>query len=196
MIKLKYWMLRALPNFMWPIKYLIVKHSLKSVGRHFRFGQDSVFNDAKLISIGDNVFMGIRTVINTTVDVSIGNNVMFGPEVMIMGGDHNISKVGLPMRTVKTGGVNLPIVIEDDVWVGSRALILKGVTVREGAVIGAGSIVTRDILPYSINVGYPSRTIRCRFTRKDLMEHLSLVKSKYKFEEIFELYNLKGLEIK
>jgi acetyltransferase-like isoleucine patch superfamily enzyme len=100
---------------------------LKRVSGNFKFGYNSEFSDHALIEIGDNVFMGLNTVINTTVPVKIGNNVMFGRSVTILGGDHNIYEVGLPMRYIKNGGKNIPVIIEDDVWVGSNVIILKGV---------------------------------------------------------------------
>ncbi|TJV17705.1 MAG: CatB-related O-acetyltransferase [Mesorhizobium sp.] len=56
-----------------------------------------------------------------------------------------------------------PITVGHDVWIGARCIILAGVTIGNGAVIGAGSIITRDIAPYAIAVGNPARTIRYRF---------------------------------
>lgn len=53
-----------------------------------------------------------------------------------------------------------PIVIEDDVWVGGRAVVLGGVCIGEGAVVGAGSVVTKDVPPFSIVVGNPARVLR------------------------------------
>lgn len=190
------WFLRSLPNIFWPIKHFIIKASLKSVGTNFRFGNDSNFNDHRLIEIGNNVFFGQRTTINCIVPVIIGNKVMFGPEVVIMGGDHNFSEPGLPMRDVKNGGINLPIVIEDDVWIGARTIILKGVSIGEGSVIGAGSIITRSTLPYSINFGQPSKFIKCRFNEEELKYHLKTVGSKYNIDSIRELYSESNLTIR
>jgi acetyltransferase-like isoleucine patch superfamily enzyme len=183
------WILRAIPNFLWPLKFFITRASLKKTGNHFRFGSNCTFSDHRKIEIGDNVFMGDYSVIAAIVPVKIGNNVMFGPEVMIMGGDHNMSVVGKPMRFVHSGGRNIPIEIEDDVWIGARALILKGVKIGEGSVVGAGSLVTKPLPPYSVNVGSPCKTLRCRFSKKDLEEHLRLVNSKYTIEQIEKYYN-------
>ncbi len=182
------WVLRAIPNFLWPLKFYITRYSLKKHGKNFRFGSNCTFTDHRNIEVGDNVFMGDNSVIAAIVPVKIGNNVMFGPEVMIMGGDHNMSVVGKPMRFVHSGGRNIPIELEDDVWVGARVLILKGVKAGEGSVIGAGSLVTKSVPPYSVNVGTPCRTLRCRFSREELREHLKLVKSKYTVEEIEKIY--------
>jgi acetyltransferase-like isoleucine patch superfamily enzyme len=189
------WILRAIPNFLWPLKFYLIKFSLKKTGKNFRFGSNCTFSDHRNIEVGDNVFIADNSVIAGIIPIKIGNNVMFGPEVMIMGGDHNMSVVGKPMRYVHTGGRNIPIELEDDVWVGARVLILKGVKIHEGAVVGAGSLVTKALPPYSVNVGSPCKTLKCRFSKEDLKEHLKLVKSKYTFEEIEKMYNEINLNI-
>ncbi|MBP3710262.1 MAG: CatB-related O-acetyltransferase [Treponema sp.] len=64
------------------------------------------------------------------------------------------------------------IVIEDDVWVGENALILSGVTIRQGAIVAAGAVVTKDVEPYSIVAGIPAKIIKYRFSeelRKELL---------------------------
>jgi acetyltransferase-like isoleucine patch superfamily enzyme len=181
-------LIRIFPNFLWPLKVIILKNSIKSKGKNFKMGSNVILYNYREIEVGDNVFIGDGTTIGGNVPVRIGNNVMFGPEVMIRGGDHNMEVIGIPMAKVKHGGTNLPIVIEDDVWIGTRVIILKGVTISEGAVIGAGSIVTRDVLPYTINIGSPSGPIRCRFSEKGLEDHLYKVNSGYSFENIKDLY--------
>lgn len=60
------------------------------------------------------------------------------------------------------------IVISDDVWIGSNAVILSGVKIGRGAIIGAGSVVTKDVAPYSINAGNPSKLIKMRFKEEDI----------------------------
>ncbi len=182
------WLLRALPNFLWPLKVMLIKKSLKKTGYRFRVGPKCQLFDHRLIEIGDNVFIGDGSIITTVVPVKIGNNVMFGPEVMLIGGDHKIDVVGQPMSLVKDRGLNFPITLEDDVWLGARTVVLKGVTIGEGAVVGACSLVSKNILPYSINVGQPAKLIRCRFNYADLKKHLTQVNSSYKVEDLNALY--------
>ncbi len=183
------WLTRTLPNFLWPVKWFILRKSLKKAGNNFRFSPNSIFSDHRLIEIGTNVFFGDRTIINTVVPIKIGNNVMFGPDVMIMGGDHNYSVVGKLMKEVKEGGKNLSVILEDDVWIGARTIILKGVKIGEGAVVGAGSLVTRNLPPYSVCFGNPCKPVKCRFFSEDLKKHLILVNSKHTFENIVKLLN-------
>ncbi|MGE0635304.1 MAG: DapH/DapD/GlmU-related protein [Bacteroidia bacterium] len=179
---------RSLPNFLWFVKWFIIKYSLKKAGHNFKFGYNSEFSDHRLIEVGDNVFMGQNTVINTTVSVTISDNVMFGPGVTIMGGDHNIAVVGTSMRFVKSGGKNIPILVEKDVWIGSNVTILKGVTIGEGAVIGAGSVVTKSLPPYTVCVGNPCNPIKIRFSEYDLEQHLNSVGSHYTAEQVVSIF--------
>lgn len=97
---------------------------------------------------------------------------MFGPGVHIHGGNHITNTVGVFMDSVgKVIGQDLSVIIDDDVWVGANAIILTGVHVGRGAVIGAGTIVTKDIPPYAVVVGNPARIIRFRFSPQEAMEH-------------------------
>lgn len=85
--------------------------------------------------------------------VTIGNHVAIAKDVVIMDSDaHEICYEGHVMSK--------PVCIEDHVWIGTRAMILKGVTIGEGAIIGAGSVVTKDVPPHSIAVGVPARVVR------------------------------------
>jgi len=104
--------------------------------------------------------------------VTVGNYCSVGPEVMILcKTDHRTDRPATyPVRSLLTGSdTNMdaitrgPINIGHDVWIGARAVILSGVTIGNGAVIGAGAVVSRDIEPYSINVGVPTKKVRSRF---------------------------------
>ena len=68
------------------------------------------------------------------------------------------------------------IIIEDDVWIGTGAIILKGVTVGEGAIIAAGAVVTKDVPPYSIYGGNPASFIKFRFTEEEVKLHKEKLK--------------------
>ena len=73
------------------------------------------------------------------------------------------------------GGIDLGVRIEDDVWVGAGAIILRGVVIGRGSVIGAGSVVTRSVPEYSIAVGNPARVVKARFSDDDLAVHKELL---------------------
>ncbi len=102
---------------------------------------------------------------------------MIGPGVHFHGGNHVMNKVGVYMdQIVKEEKSDGSINIGDDVWIGANCIILKGVTIGEGSVIGAGSIVLNDVEPYSIVAGNPARKVKDRFSDSELLRHLSIIK--------------------
>jgi len=131
------------------------------------------------IDIGNDVYIGPGArFLSGPARIIIGNKVMFGPNVLISSGDHNISVVGRYMFDVKEkeAGDDLDVVLEDDVWIGGGAIILKGVRVGRGAVVGAGSVVTRDVPDYSIVVGVPAKVVGFRFSQEDIGRHEAILK--------------------
>ncbi|MGA2798638.1 MAG: acyltransferase [Thermoguttaceae bacterium] len=146
-------------------------------GRNFRFDPAGSYT-YESISVGDDVFLGTRpTLIAAKSTITIGNKVMFGPEVMIIGGRHNTEVVGQFMAdvTVKRPDDDLGVVIEDDVWIGSRAIVLRGVRIGRGSIVGAGSIVTKDVPPYAIAVGCPAKAVKFRWDVDTIVEHEKLL---------------------
>ncbi|MBI5557979.1 MAG: acyltransferase [Deltaproteobacteria bacterium] len=85
---------------------------------------------------------------------------MIGPAVSIRDTDHVFSSTGIPMMEQ---GVDVsPVTIEDDVWIGHGAVILRGVTLGKGSIIAASAVVTKDVSPYSIVGGIPAKIIGSR----------------------------------
>lgn len=128
------------------------------------------------VSIGCHSYIGSNCVIqNTTGKIYIGNHVMFGPGVNVHGGDHIVNQVGVFMNEVKKPkGYDGDVIIDDEVWCGANVIILggkNGIKIGRGAVIGAGSIVTKDVPPYSIVVGNPGKVIKKRFTYEQIVAH-------------------------
>lgn len=105
-----------------------------------------------ILEIGHHCTIGDRTEIHVADRVSIGNNVMIAWDCVILERDyHGISgELEIPE----------PIIIEDSAWIGCRAIILKGVTIGRGAIVGAGSVVTKDVPTGAIVAGNPARIIR------------------------------------
>jgi maltose O-acetyltransferase len=134
-----------------------------------------------MITVGDDVFIGERAIFHASErGIVIGSKVMFGPSVVIMGGDHRFDVIGEYMFSIreKRPEDDQLVVIEDDVWIGARAIILKGVRIGTGSVIGAGSIVTRDVPPYSVYTGSPSQRIRSRWKAEEIVRHKQTLKKK------------------
>lgn len=144
-----------------------------SHGRNFLFDPDGFYTHGN-IHVGDNVSLGYRPVLMAALsEIRIGSHVMFGPEVVVIGGGHNMTAVGRFMTDVheKTGNEDLGVVIEDDVWVGARAMILRGVTVGRGSVVAAGAVVTKSVPPYAIVAGNPARIVRFRWDVPTILAH-------------------------
>lgn len=118
--------------------------------------------------------------------LSIGNfcSIAYGVK-FLLGGEHDYKKVSTyPFHVhVFHDGVDAiskgHIVIKDDVWIGYNSLILSGVEIGQGAVIAAGSVVTKDIPPYAIAAGVPARVIKYRFDKEIIAELLKIDYSKW-----------------
>lgn len=128
------------------------------------------------IFLGNNVSIGENAdFISTRSQIKIGDHVVFAPRVSMRGGDHRVDLIGRYIDTVtddeKLPENDLDIIIEGDNWIGMDVIILKGVTIGRGTVIGAGSVVTRNLPSYSICAGVPCRVIKARFTKEQIVEH-------------------------
>lgn len=111
------------------------------------------------ISLGDNSGIGVNALISSYV--TIGKDVMMGPDCIILTSNHGFERTDIPMWR-QASSEPRPVVIGDDVWIGARVIILPGVHVGSGSVIGAGSVVTKDVAPGSIVGGNPAKLIRMR----------------------------------
>ena len=111
------------------------------------------------LSIGDNSGVGVNSLLSS--HITIGNDVMMGPECMMFTSNHGMNRTDIPMWRQESSAPR-PIVIGNDVWIGARVIILPGVHVGDGSVIGAGSVVTKDVEPFSIVAGNPAKLIRER----------------------------------
>ena len=115
-------------------------------------------NKNSLISIGDFSALGNDSEIIAEKEiVQIGNYVRIAADVFITSSDHNFRDAS--KKIVEQGKKFDPVIIEDDVWIGRRAIVLPGVKIEEGAVIAAGAVVTKNIPRYSIAGGVPAKII-------------------------------------
>lgn len=112
------------------------------------------------LSIGDRTFIGQGSIIACHSSVSVGRNCLIAEYVTIRDQDHFIDNVSMPIA--ESGFRSSPIVIEDDVWIGAKATITRGVTIGKGAVVGANSVVTRDVESEIVVVGVPATLLRHR----------------------------------
>jgi acetyltransferase-like isoleucine patch superfamily enzyme len=134
----------------------VSSHKHNSIGLIQPVVIKTLSKDATII-IGDDVGISGCT-ISAAGKIIIGNEVLIGSGALITDSDaHSIHPKG--RRYIALPAPPQPVIIEDNVFIGARAIILKGVTIGIGSVIGAGSVVTRNIPPYSIASGNPARVI-------------------------------------
>jgi acetyltransferase-like isoleucine patch superfamily enzyme len=116
----------------------------------------TVNNGVGDVSIGERSIIGIGNVIIGPVD--IGNNVMLAQNIVVSGLNHGYEDISAPPKDQKVN--TKPIQIKDNVWIGANCVITAGVTIGKHSVIGAGSVVTKDIPDYCVAVGNPARVIK------------------------------------
>lgn len=114
----------------------------------------------KGLVMGDNSSIGPYGFVGCSGKIIIGNNVMFGPKCSLFAENHNFSDTE---HSIKSQGVNQKgITIEDDCWIGSNVVILDGVTIGKGSVIGAGTLITKDVPAWSIVIDKRNQQVRNR----------------------------------
>ncbi len=110
----------------------------------------------KHVHFGNAVYANFNLTLVDDGDIFVGDNVMFAPNVTVISATHPIH----PGLRRKQAQYNLPVAIRDNVWIGAGALILPGITIGENSVIGAGSVVTKDVPANVVAVGNPCRVLR------------------------------------
>jgi acetyltransferase-like isoleucine patch superfamily enzyme len=122
------------------------------------------------LSIGNNVFVGGGTVVDCVLSIRVDDDVLISHGCLISDSDNHSVRYSVrrkDLRDWRQGGghdwsttQSAPIVIGRGAWIGARAIILKGVTIQEGAVVAAGAVVTQDVPEYAIVAGNPARVVR------------------------------------
>ena len=125
------------------------------IGKSSFIFMDTCFDARKNFVMGNNSVINQKCRIDNRVKVEIGNNVSISAEVCILTTDHDL-------QSPSFAGRNKPVFVGDYVFIGTRALILAGVSLGEGSAVAAGAVVTKDVPPYSIVAGVPARFIKHR----------------------------------
>ncbi len=129
---------------------------------HFRIGNNStIFMDASFdckfnFEVGTNSVINQKCRLDNRGGITIGDNVSISAEVCILTADHDL-------QSPVFAGRNSAVSIEDYVFIGTRAMILPGVTISKGAVVAAGAVVTKDVPAFTIVAGVPAKPIAARF---------------------------------
>jgi acetyltransferase-like isoleucine patch superfamily enzyme len=143
-----------------PIRNCFFKIIFRKIGKNNLIDYRTYFRYPRRISLGSNVSINrgcsfYASYYCREAEIIIKDNVTLAPYVSIFTASHDYRTLDLP-------DIGKRVVINNDVWIGANSIILPGVEIGEGAVIGAGSVVTKDIPRYSIAVGNPARVIKQR----------------------------------
>ena len=152
------------------LKYKILGYK---IGKNFVRGKGAIIQKNESI-IGHNVYIGPYSYIGPKT--IIGNFCMLSDNVNIIGRDHNFDCAGIPIILAGRPDKQPYTILEDDVWIGHGVTIMRGLKIGEGSIIGANSVVTKDIPPYTIYAGNPAKFLRFRFTDTDINIHKNFLK--------------------
>lgn len=155
---------RRMRNWIAPL--LNRKHYFAELGEGFQWGRP--FKIGTGSRVGRYVYIGAG--FEAMGVMSIGDLTMISTECKLIGADHLYDVVGTPTRLAFAPDRALTV-IGADVWIGMRATIREGVVIGRGAVVGSGSLVTKDVAPYTVVAGVPARVIKQRFTPAQLVDH-------------------------
>lgn len=182
-------------------------HKLNKLKKRWRYNNpqnstvpENVFN-IESVSVGKNTYGRLRIIsFNDSHKLRIGNFVSMADDItFLLDSDHYLNHVStFPMKVQVTKELQMEaiskgdIIVDDDVWIGYGATILSGVHIGQGAVVAAGSVVTKDVPPYAIVGGVPAKVIKYRFSPEVIGLLLKLDYSKLTddmvWERIDELY--------
>jgi len=140
------------------VRRMICRGMLARMGRNVTVEKNAQFGSGRHVEIGDNSGIGMNCRVS---HVRIGNNVMMGPDCVLLSANHRYDDLTTPM--VEQGHEETQTtVIDDDVWIGTRVIVLPGRHLGAHSIIGAGAVVTRNVPPYAIVGGNPARIIGWR----------------------------------
>ncbi len=158
----------------------------KQVGRNLEIEYPYHLTTNEQISFGNDVYIGPQSYIAGDGGLIIGDGVMIGPMVYIQTSNHNYNSVDVQALPYDHRVIKKPIHIGDYVWIGGRVTILPGVRIGEGAVIGASSVVTKDVPPLAIVAGNPAKVLKYR----DETRYHALKSDKMSYKKLSELKDL------
>jgi maltose O-acetyltransferase len=144
------------------LRRTLVKRIFKRCGEGVIVKKKAYFGSGSHIEIGDRSQIGANSRIDH--DVILGNDVVMGPDVVIMSNAHEFEDPTVPIN-LQGAKERKPVVIGNDVWLGTRVIVMPGVRIGDGAVIGSGAVVTKDVPPLAIMVGGAARLLRYRGER-------------------------------
>jgi acetyltransferase-like isoleucine patch superfamily enzyme len=140
----------------WPHQVSLGENCTVEQSAYFKY--DGIWAPGPRLVVGDHVFIGAGCEFNFKLGITIGPHCLLASGCYFIDHDHQSARRDLPMGT-QTGGPEAPVILEGDVWIGANVVVLKGVTIGQGAIIAAGAVVRDSIPAYEIWGGVPAKKI-------------------------------------
>lgn len=178
-VKVLYWIIRLFEAAVRWVKRRYLLLHIGQFGTNSNLGRGWIIPNPQFIYIGNHVHIQDSCrLMSDSAKIIIKDHAILAGEVAVHAGDHRFDIPGrwidsmtlADKRPSDAGGV----IIEEDTWIGGRAIILQGVTIGRGAIVGGGSIITKDVAPYSIVVGV-NRVVGMRFSEENIKIHEELL---------------------
>lgn len=145
------------------IRQSLCKKLFHGTCKNLNVEQGAYFGNGRNFTVGNNVGIGKNFICHSRI-VTINDNLMMGEDVLFQGGGHGFDRTDIPIGA--PGQIihkPAPLLIDGDVWIGSRAIILPGCRrIGHGAIIGAGAVVTKDVPDWAVVGGDPARILKMR----------------------------------
>ena len=168
---LYYLIARGLPDVPFPgawlgqtLRRVLAQQIFERCGKHVRINRGANFGTGARIQLGENSSISINCWVAS--DTVIGEDVMMAPQVTILSNSHNFARTDISMRAQGSPPPRR-VRIGNDVWIGTRVIILPGVQVGNHCILGAGAVVTKDVPDWAVVGGNPARIIRYRVPQPD-----------------------------
>ncbi len=152
----------AFTDWRWRRKLHRTFRQMKSVGRNVYIREDYSIFPPENVSIGDNVYIGEHFLARAEGGLTIGSGTLIGRYTEIRTSGHNYNSPDLRSLPYDDRIYSAPTVIGENCWIATHVIFVRGVTVGEGAVIGMGAVVTKDVPPLAVVAGNPARVIKYR----------------------------------
>jgi maltose O-acetyltransferase len=146
-------------KFFYSLRYFFVKRIIKQCGRNVIVKNKCYFGNGNRLSVGDRTQLGQNSKLGGAI--TLGNDVLMGPDVVMMATSHAYDRVDVPINQ-QGAEEEQEIVIGDNVWIGTRVIILPGVKIGSHSIIASGAVVSKSFEEYSIIGGVPAKLIKKR----------------------------------
>ena len=158
-----------LPNSSFPLGQIYNKIRISTINNIIKIGKGCKIQRNVYFGNGKGVEIGNHCQINDNVrldNIKIGNNIMIARDCIFLGKMHEHNDINMPMN-IQGAKISFPTILEDDIWIGARVIVMPGIKISKGCIIGAGAVLTKDTVEYGIYGGIPAKLIKFRKIAED-----------------------------